>query len=138
MAILPLHWQIIKVMINQKEMDDIFITTLESIIQICSLITSGNVAHYVPSIKGKCQSMIQFYKENPASPWRSAEDGNLPPKAKNNNRLEFSVEVLLRLDKNRLAFGRYDYTYKSWYIGLQRVYPTHWMEIPELPNKKEL
>ena len=57
-----------KVMINQKEMDDIFITTLESIIQVCSLITSGNVAHYVPSIKGKCQSMIQFYKENPTSP----------------------------------------------------------------------
>lgn len=62
MAISPLRWQIIKVMINQKEMDDMFIATLESIIQVCSLITSGNVSHYVPSIKGKCQSMIQFYK----------------------------------------------------------------------------
>lgn len=106
MAISLLHWQIIKVMINQKEMDDIFITTLECIIQVCSLITSGNVAHYVPSIKGKCQSMIQFYKENPANPWHSVADGDLPLKAKNNNRVEFSVEVLVRLDKNRLAFGR--------------------------------
>lgn len=122
-------------MTTQKEMDDIFIATLESIIQVCSLITSGNVAHYVPSIKGKCQSMIQFYKENSASPWHSVADGDLPLKAKNNNRVEFSVEVLVRLDKNRLAFGRYDYTYKSWYVGLQRVYPTHWLEIPKLPTE---
>ncbi len=69
-----------------------------------------------------------------ASPWHSFADGDLPPKAKNNNRVEFSIEVLVRLDKNRLDFGRYDYTYKSWYVGLQRVYPTHWMEIPKLPE----
>lgn len=72
--------------------------------------------------------------KHPASPWHSVVGGDLPLKAKNNNRIEFSVEVLVRLDKNRLAFGRYDYTYKSWYVGLQRVYPTHWMEIPELPK----
>jgi hypothetical protein len=65
--------------------------------------------------------------------WHSVADGGLPPKAKNNNRIDFSVEVLVRLDK--VAFGRYDYTDKSWYIGLQRVYPTHWMEIPQLPKK---
>ena len=70
-----------------------------------------------------------------ASPWHSVADGDFPLKAKNNNRIEFSVEVLVRLDKNRLAFGRYDYTYKSWYVGLQRVYPTHWMEIPKLPTE---
>lgn len=70
--------------------------------------------------------------EHPVSPWHSVKDGDFPLKAKNNNRIEFSVEVLVRLDKNRLAFGRYDYTYNSWYVGLQRVYPTHWMEIPEL------
>ena len=69
---------------------------------------------------------------HPKNFWHSVSDGDLPPKAKNNNRVEFSVEVLVRLDKNRLAFGRYDYTYKSWYVGLQRVYPTHWAEIPKL------
>lgn len=66
--------------------------------------------------------------------WHSVVDGDFPPKAKNNNRIEFSVEVLVRLDKNKLDFGRYDYTYKSWYVGLQRVYPTHWMEIPQPPR----
>ena len=57
---------------------------------------------------------------HPKNFWHSVADGDLPPKAKNNN---------------RLAFGRYDYTYKSWYVGLQRVYPTHWAEIPELPTE---
>ena len=72
---------------------------------------------------------------HPANPWHSIADGDLPLKAKNNNRVEFSVEVLVRLDKNRLTFWRYDYTYKSWYVGLQRVYPTHWAEIPKLPTE---
>ena len=73
--------------------------------------------------------------EHHVNHWHSVTDGNLPLKAKNNNRVEFSVEVLVLLNKNRLAFGRYDYTYKSWYVGLQRVYPTHWAEIPELPTE---
>ena len=76
----------------------------------------------------------EWADKHPVSPWHSVVDGDFPLKAKNNNRIEFSVEVLVRLDKNRLAFGRYDYTYKSWYVGLQRVYPTHWMEIPKLPE----
>ena len=77
----------------------------------------------------------EWADEHPASPWHSVADGDFPLKAKNNNRIEFSVEVLVLLNKNRLAFGRYDYTYKSWYVGLQRVYPTHWAEIPKLPEK---
>ena len=77
----------------------------------------------------------EWADEHPASPWHSVADGYFPPKSKNNNRIDFSVEVLVRLDKNRLALGRYDYTYKSWYIGLQRVYPAHWMEIPKLPKQ---
>lgn len=77
----------------------------------------------------------EWADKHPKSPWHSVVDGDFPPKAKNNNRIEFSVEVLVRLDKNKLDFGRYDYTYKSWYVGLQRVYPTHWMEIPKLPKK---
>lgn len=78
---------------------------------------------------------VGLYEGATASPWHSVADGDLPLKAKNNNRVEFSVEVLVKLDKNKLAFGRYDYTYKRWYVGLQRVYPTHWMEMPKLPNK---
>ena len=77
----------------------------------------------------------EWADRHPASLWHSVVDGDFPLKSKNNNnRIDFSVEVLVRLDKNRLDFGRYDYTYKNWYIGLQRVYPTHWMEIPELPR----
>ena len=78
---------------------------------------------------------VGLYEGATVSPWHSVADGDFPLKAKNNNRIEFSVEVLVRLDKNRLAFGRYDYTYKSWYVGLQRAYPTHWAEIPELPTE---
>ena len=78
---------------------------------------------------------VGLYEGATANPWHFVADGDLPLKAKNNNRIEFSVEVLVRLDKNRLDFGRYDYTYKNWYIGLQRVYPTHWMEIPKLPTE---
>ena len=80
---------------------------------------------------------VGLYEGATASPWHSVADGDLPPKAKNNNRVEFSVEVLVSLDKNRLAFGRYDYTYKSWYVGLQRVYPTHWAEMPKLPTEQK-
>ena len=79
---------------------------------------------------------VGLYEGATVSPWHSVADGDFPLKAKNNNnRIEFSVEVLVQLDKNRLAFGRYDYTYKSWYVGLQRVYPTHWAEIPKLPTE---
>lgn len=75
----------------------------------------------------------EWADSHPVSLWHSVVDGDFPLKLKNNsNRIDFSVEVLVRLDKNRLDFGRYDYTYKNWYIGLQRVYPTHWMEIPKL------
>lgn len=78
---------------------------------------------------------VGLYEGATASPWHSVADGDFPLKAKNNNnRIEFSVEVLVQLDKNRLAFGRYYYTYKSWYVGLQRVYPTHWAEILKLPK----
>ena len=79
---------------------------------------------------------VGLYEGATVSPWHSVADGDFPLKAKNNNnRIEFSVEFLVQLDKNRLAFGRYDYTYKSWYVGLQRVYPTHWAEIPKLPTE---
>lgn len=122
-------------MVNQKEIDETFVATIESILQICDKTTSGNVSHNIATIKCKCRDMLQFYKNCPANGWHSVADGDFPPESENNNsRIKFSVEVLVRLDKNRLASGRYYYSYKSWYIGLQRVYPTHWMEMPELPK----
>ena len=122
-------------MVYQKEIDEAFVATIESILQICEKTTSGNVSHNIATIKCKCRDMLQFYKNHPANSWHSVADGDFPLKAKNNNsRIEFSVEVLVRLDKNRLASGRYYYAYKSWYVGLQRVYPTHWIEMPELPK----
>lgn len=112
-------------MINQKEMDDIFITTLESIIQVCSLITSGNVAHYVPSIKGKCQSMIQFYKENPANPWHKNIDGDLPKK---------SSRYLVMAQNGFCHTCKYDADSMYWdTIGYQSDIK-YWMEIPKLPK----
>lgn len=124
-------------MTTQKEIDEAFVATIESILQICEKITTGNVSHNIATIKGKCREMMQFYHEFPANPWHSVADGDLPLKAKNNNRVEFSVEVLVWLGKNKLTFGRYDYTYKSWYVGLQRVCPTHWAEIPKLPTEQK-
>lgn len=123
-------------MITQNEMDDTFITILKSILQICEKTTSGNVSHNIATIKCKCRDMLQFYKENPVNPWHSVADGDFPPESENNDSgIKFSVEVLVQLDKNRLALGRYYYSYKSWYVGVQRVYPTHWMKIPELPTE---
>jgi len=81
---------------------------------------------------------VGLYEGATASPWHSVADGDLPPKAKNNNRIEYSIQVLLCLDNDNVALGCYDYTYKGWYVGLQNVHPTHWMEIPKLQNKEEL
>lgn len=120
---------------REEEIDEMFFSLLGSISQICNKTTYVNLSRNIATIKGKCIELLQFYKKYPATPWHSVADGDFPLKAKNNNRIEFSVEVLVRLDKNRLAFGRYDYTYKSWYVGLQRVYPTHWAEIPKLPTE---
>lgn len=113
-------------------MDDIFITTLECIIQVCDLTTSGNVAHYIPSIKGKCQSMIQFYKENPVTLWHSVKEGELPQAGKDcifiyqgklykgfmykDGALHFDDEFSPMLDINELDY---------------------WMDIPELPTELE-
>ena len=50
-------------MITQKEMDETFIATLESISQVCDKTTSGNVSHNLPSIKCKCKDMLAFYEK---------------------------------------------------------------------------
>lgn len=48
---------------SQKEMDETFIATLESISQVCDKTTSGNVSHNLPSIKCKCKDMLAFYEK---------------------------------------------------------------------------
>ena len=120
-------------MMNQKKMDEIFISTLEDIRQTCDLITSGNVAHYIPSIKGHCQEMIGFYKENPVSPWHSVADGDLP---------NFEDIVLINTKEYGVITALYD---KGW-VGVEvpLFYSAdcartdeevdYWMEIPKLPK----
>lgn len=65
-------------MTTQKEIDEMFIGILESISEICDKTTSGNISHNIATIKYKCRDMLQFYKENTASPWHSVADGDFP------------------------------------------------------------
>lgn len=48
---------------SQKEMDETFISTLESISQVCDKTTTGNVAHNIATIKCKCRDMLAFYEK---------------------------------------------------------------------------
>jgi len=48
---------------SQKEMDETFIATLESISQVCDKTTTGNVAHNIATIKCKCRDMLAFYEK---------------------------------------------------------------------------
>ena len=119
-------------MVTQKEMDEMLINLLESISQICDKTTSGNVSHYIPSIKGMCQSMIQFYKENPVSPWHSVKDGELPQEAKD---CIFSYQGELykgfMFDDKSLHFD--DEFSPTLDININEV--DYWMEIPKLPTE---
>ncbi len=118
---------------GQKEMDKIFIATLESIIQVCNLITSGNVAHYVPSIKGKCQSMIQFYKENNVSTWHSIADGDFPKESKGDL---FSLTLLICAPNGRMFPAYYDVQENIFADEFNEVIEVaYWMEIPKLPTE---
>lgn len=119
---------------DREEMDDIFITTLESIIQVCSLITSGNAAHYIPSIKGKCQSMIQFYKENTISPWHDVKeelpDINIPILVLTHSGNVVTTSMYIPRDVNGNILG--DKEWNGNHAFKQSI--THWMEIPKLHN----
>lgn len=113
-------------MITQEKMNDVFITTLESILQVCRLITSGNVAHYVPSIEGKCQSMIQFYKENPISPWHSVADGDLPQV---NKRCLLSYQGSFYIGFMRANRSVFLEDEDSFFTDIHDI--EYWMEIPK-------
>ena len=117
-------------MITQEKMDDIFISTLESIIQVCSLITSGNVAHYIPSIKGHCQEMIGFYKDNPISSWHSIVDIDLPPTNKN-CLFYYQGNVYIGFVRGDLSL----FLYNNLDLHLYIHDIDYWMKIPELPKE---
>ena len=48
---------------EDKEMYEIFIGTLNSISQVCDKTTTGNVAHNIATIKCKCKDMLKFYEK---------------------------------------------------------------------------
>ena len=52
-------------MTTQKEIDKIFIDTLESVVQMCEKTTSGNVSHNIATIKCKCRDMLQSKVSHP-------------------------------------------------------------------------
>lgn len=64
--------------ITEKEIIETFVATIESVEDVCNKTTSGNVSHNIATIKGKCRTMLQFYKEFPANPWHSVADGEIP------------------------------------------------------------
>lgn len=116
-------------MTTQKEMDDIFISILKSIIKVCDLTTSGNVSHNIATIKCKCRDMLQFYKENPVSPWHSIAEEDLP---------EVDKRCLLSYQGN--FYIGFMCANKSVFLEDEESFFTYindieyWMEIPELPN----
>lgn len=48
---------------EHKEMYEIFIGTLNSILQVCDKTTTGNVYHDIATIKCKCKDMLAFYEK---------------------------------------------------------------------------
>ncbi len=127
-------------MTTQKEIDEAFIATLESIIGVCDKTTSGNVSHNVATIKGKCRNMLQFYKEFPVSPWHSVADGDLPKEPKGDyidppffvkckNGTTTSAYYELEEDEEDYCF------YDDCGCVLDVEF---WMEIPQLPKESEV
>lgn len=117
-------------MTTQKEIDEMLINLLESISQICDKTTSGNVSHNIATIKCKCRDMLQFYKENTASPWHSVEEGDLPQVNKDYifSYNGFSYIGYMREDKSLHFNDEF-----SPMLDIDEV--DYWMEIPELPTE---
>lgn len=128
-------------MTTQDEIDEMFVNLLENIYQICNKTTFANVSHYIATVKCKCRDMLQFYRENPVSPWHSVADGDLPKGLKNDDGyMPFIVKT--KGGKQHLAY------YASWldeeYRAIRHDFfdecdclldVEYWMEIPKLPTK---
>lgn len=48
---------------KHEEMYEVFICTLNSILQVCDKTTTGNVSHNIATIKCKCKDMLAFYEK---------------------------------------------------------------------------
>jgi hypothetical protein len=100
----------------QKEIDNTFIATLESIIGVCEKTTSGNVSHNVATIKCKCRDMLRFYKKYPVNSWHEISRDKIPN----------DVDILIRFEDGSIK--RYD-------EELPELLVTHWCEIPQFKEK---
>ena len=123
-------------MTTQKEIDEAFVATIESILQICEKTTPGNVSHNIATIKCKCRDMLQFYKKYPATPWHSVKDGDLPKESKGDL---FNLTLLVYMSNGRVFPAYYDIKDNIFADEFNEVIKIeYWMEIPELPKKEEL
>lgn len=117
---------------NYEEMYEIFVCTLNSIMQVCDKTTNGNVSHNIATIKCKCRDMISFYKKYPINPWHSVEDGDLPQVNKDYvfSYNGFSYIGYMREDKSIHLNDDF-----SPMIDINEV--DYWMEIPQIPKQNE-
>lgn len=93
--------------VKSEEMDKIFIATLESILQICDRMNSGNVSHNVATIKCKCRDMLSFYKkyhedemEILMSVWKLATNATLKSIDENVDVVNSKEELIKYIDKH--------------------------------------
>lgn len=128
-------------MTTQKEIDEAFVATTESILQICEKTTSGNVSHNIATIKYKCRDMLQFYKDYPVSHWHSVKDGELPKTNKVNGE---DTSFIVKTKCGNLCIA----CFAKWFDEEYRTFRydffdnsdclldvEYWMEMPELPTE---
>ena len=118
-------------MITQKKMDEIFINKLENIIHTCNLMSPDNMAYYISSIKGPCQEMINYYKENLTSPWHSFIEGDIPPY---NKTCLFNCDGIIYIGFVRGDNSLYLEYNLEIHLNINDI--DYWMEIPELPKEE--
>lgn len=93
--------------VKSEEMDKIFIAILESILQICDRMNSGNVSHNVARIKCKCRDMLSFYRkyhedemEILMSVWKLSTDATMKSIDENVDVVNSKEELMKYIDKH--------------------------------------
>lgn len=123
MVILPLHWQTVKIMIREKEIN-----------QAAKEYTDNYGYLNVDLDDVSCGFMdgAEWADEHPKSPWHSVKDGELPQEAKD---CIFSYQGELykgfMFDDKSLHFD--DEFSPTLDININEV--DYWMEIPKLPTE---
>jgi hypothetical protein len=120
-------------MTTQEEMNEVFIATLNGIMQVCDKTTTGNVSHNIATIKCKCKDMLEFYKKYPTTNWHSVVDGELPQEGKSCLFYHYGdvYKGIMHSDK-RLSI---DDMYVPITLYINDI--QYWMEIPKV-EKEEL